>query len=261
MNRSASARRAAATAFVIATVFLVISTAYAEKTYDDPRIQEPLDRGWALMSQMDRDLGNLDLAADEYRSVLAIDPKNVDALWKLSEVIFKKGEATKDPEVRKKLFIESQSFAEQALKLDPKSVEALYWLAVNQAMFAEMSGGLKGLKLINRAKTELAQVSEMEPNNRFSPLAKIVLARIYIDMPWPMSDYNKARALAFSAVSEDPNLTFATVTLGMVYAKQGKKDEATQMFNQCLQTEKPTYPWDSVLYNWPDARKGLEGLK
>lgn len=260
MVKSAKTLSAQAAAWLIA-VFFVAAPAFAEKSYSDPAIQQAFAKGWALMGQMDKDITNLDRAADEYRAVLAIDPKNVDAYWKLSEVTFKRGEADKDVEVRKKLFTESQGYAEKALALDPKSPEGLYWLAVNQAMFADMSGGLSGLKLINRVKTELAQVTELDPKNRFSTLSKVVLANIYLEMPWPMTDLNKARALAFSAVSEDPNLTFATVVLGRVYAKQGRAAEARKVLTQCLETKAPTYPWDSVLYNWPQAKKALEELK
>ncbi|MEW5735649.1 MAG: tetratricopeptide repeat protein [Thermodesulfobacteriota bacterium] len=260
MVRSAHSPYARAAACIIVLLFAA-APALAEKTYSEPRIKDAFAKGWALMGQMDKDIANLDRAADEYRAVLAVDPKNVDAYWKLSEVIFKKGEANKDPEVRKTLFTESQGYAEKALGLDSKSPEALYWLAVNQAMFADMDGGLKGLKLINRVKTELAQVSELDPKNRFSTLAKVVLANIYLEMPWPMTDLNKARALAYSAVMEDPNLTFATLVLGRVYAKQGKTEDARKMLTQCIETKTPTYPWDSVLYNWPQAKQTLAELK
>ena len=235
--------------------------AHADTGNDDPRVKAAFDRGWALMNIMHKDLKNLDLAAAQYREVLSIYPDNSDAMWKLSEVIFKKGEALEDKKRKKELFDLSLSWAEKSLALSPQKAEPHYWVAVNCAMKADMAGALKALNLVNRTKSELAKVIEMDPKNRFATLAKAVLAAIYLESPWPLRDLAKAEELARQSASEDPNLTWASVTLGRTLARRGKKDLARKELSRCLATARPTYVWDSVLYDWPDARKALAGLK
>lgn len=251
---------------IVFTVFAVLLTGLpgfvrADSGNEDPRVKAAFDRGWALMSIMHKDLKNLDLAADLYREVLALHPDNADAMWKLSEVIFKKGEALKDTKQKKELFDLSLSWAEKSLAMAPKKAEPHYWVAVNCAMKADMAGALKALNLVNRTKSELAKVIALDPKNRFATLAKAVLAAIHLESPWPLRDLAKAEELARQAVSEDPNLTWASLTLGRTLARRGKKDPARKELARCLATARPTYVWDSVLYDWPDARKALAELK
>ncbi len=228
---------------------------------EDPRVKAAFDKGWALMGQMHKDLRHLDEAADVYRSVLAFDPQNADAWWKLSEVVFKKGEAQKDKKRKKELIQEALGYAEKSLALAPRKAEPHYWVAVSCAMLADMAGPLSAMSLVNRCKKELNTVITLDPKNRFAILAKAVLAAIYLDSPWPLRDLEKAEELARKAVAEDPNLTWASVTLGRTLAKRGKKEEAEKELKRCLATSSPTYVWDSVLYDWPSARKALKELQ
>jgi tetratricopeptide (TPR) repeat protein len=248
-----------AAAFVAVTI--VAGPLLAGSAEDDPGVKAAFERGWALEGLMHKDLKNLDHAAAIYRDVLARYPESPDALWRLSEIIFKKAEASKDKKQKKELCNQSLGYAEKAMAINPKMAEPHYWVAVNCALLADVGGqALKAFSLVNRAKKELARTIALDPRSRFATLSKTVLANIYLESPWPLRDLAKAQDLAKQAVNEDPNLTFASLILGKTYLKVGKKDLARKELSRCLDTAKPTYVWDAILYNWPEAKSAMKEL-
>lgn len=247
---------------ISAALLLMISgAAISDDGGSDPRVKAAFERGWALFSQMDKSLKNLDLAIAQYKGVLALYPNNADALWKLSETVFKKGQYSTDPKKKKAFYDESMAFAEKALALAPKKPEPRYWIAVNLMCLADMDKSARSLGLVKRAKKELRTALTLDPKNRFNTLCKAMLATIYLEPPWPLRDLDEALKFAKEAVAEDPNLTWASSILGRVYAKMGKTELARKELSRCLAISKPTYPWDSVLYDWPMAKAALAELK
>lgn len=250
--------------FLSITLFLLAalaSNAPAGAGDDDPKVKAAFEKGWALFGQMHKDMKNLDLAIKQYNDVLTMYPQNADALWKLSETVFKKAQYSKDEKKKKEFLNQSLEYAEKAMALAPKKPEPRYWIAVNCAMMAESMHNIKGLGLANRAKKELNTAMKLDPKNRFTVLSKAMLANISLDSPWPVRDLDKAEKLAKEAVAEDPNLTWASCLLGRSYAKQGKTELAKKELNRCIAISKPTYGWDSVLYDWPMAKSALKELK
>jgi len=70
----------------------------------------------------------------------------------------------------------------------------------------------------------------------------------------------KAEAFSLEATKMEPNLTMASLMLAKVYIEKGDKKKAKEELDRCLATKDPKYPWDSNLYDWPEARKLQEGL-
>ncbi|MBI5845455.1 MAG: hypothetical protein HZB23_12400 [Deltaproteobacteria bacterium] len=248
--------------FIVATLLFVLpGLAGASQADNDPKVKAAFDRGWYLFGQMHKDIKNLDLAIAQYREVLALYPDNADAMWKMSETVFKKGQILKDWKKGKPFFDQSLSWAEKAAAIAPQKPEPHYWIAVNMAVMAEINRTVKALGMIKRCKRELALVISLAPKNRFATLSKVVLASIYNDSPWPVRDLEKALCNAREAVAEDPNMTYASTMLGKVYASLGKTDLAKKELSRCLSIARPTYVWDSIIYDWPDAKKVLASLK
>lgn len=247
---------------VVAALFLGLPmVAHAGPGDDDPRVRAAFDRGWVLFGLMHKDAKNLDLAIAQYREVLTLYPDNADAMWKMSEAVFKKGQILKDWKRGREFFDQSLSWAEKAAAIAPKKPEPHYWIAVNMAVMAEINRTVKALGMVRRCKKELALVMELGPRHRFATLSKVVLASIYNDSPWPVRDLEKAETYAKQAVAEDPNMTYASLMLGKVFASLGKKELAKRELARCLSIARPTYVWDSVIYDWPDAGKALAELK
>ncbi|MDI6796655.1 MAG: tetratricopeptide repeat protein [Desulfatibacillaceae bacterium] len=224
----------------------------------DYEVQRLLDEGWAFFVQMHRGLENLDFAIDAYKKALDLDPENEDAHWKLAEATLKKGEASTNDSKRQELFTESLAWAQKAVDINPNSAPGHYWMGASRILLAQMAGLFRAAGLARQAQADLRKTIDLAPQNRFAVLAKVVLAAIKAQAPWPMGNLGEAQKLAIEAVSQDPNLTLASVTLGEILIAQGQYEKARQEFIRCLNTENPTYPWDSILYDWPKARRGLE---
>jgi tetratricopeptide (TPR) repeat protein len=225
------------------------------------RLQTIFDRGWALESRMHIDLANLDRAIALYEEAVAIAPDNAEARWRLAEVTFKKSEETPDKQKRKEMVTRSLALAESALKLNPKSVGGMYWAGVALARLADMSGILTAMKQIKQAKAYLHEAIRTDPDHRLSILSGVILALIYSESPWPLKDMDQALELARWSVDKDPNLTIATLSLGKIYLAEGETGLAEKFLKQCLDTQNPTYVWDSKLYDWPEAKSILAGLE
>lgn len=224
------------------------------------RLQEIFDQGWALESRMHEDIANLDRAIQLYEEAVSLAPDNAEAHFRLAEVIFKRSEETKDPDKRKEMVEKSISLAEKALVLKPDCVGGLYWAGTGYARLAEMSGIFSAAKQVKLAKNYLYRAMETDPNHRFAILAGVILSAIYAEAPWPLKDMDKALDLALVSVKKDPHLTIAALRLGKVYLAMGKKELATTQLKRCLEIKPPTYVWDAVLYDWPEARKMLKEM-
>jgi len=210
---------------------------------------------------MHLDVTNLDKAMALYQEAIAMAPDNEEAKWRLAEVTFKKSEETKDPRERKKLIERSASLADQSLSLNPDSIGGLYWRGVAKARLADMSGLLAAARQIKQAKDDLHRAIRTDPGHRLSILSGVILAMIYSESPWPLKDMKQALDLARWSTAQDPRLTIASLCLGKIYLAEGETELAVQTLEACLATEKPTYVWDAVLYDWPQARSLLAGIR
>jgi len=236
---------------------------YAEKL--TPEKQKQLDayyqEAWNLLGQMHKDTANLDKAYAIYQKALEFAPNYDKTYWKIAEISFKKAQETKDETASKKLYDQALENAKKAVSINPNSVEALYWVGTCEAKLAELAGIFKAMGLVKSAKRNLHKCIELEPNNRFSVLARVILAVLYTETPWPLRDLSEADKLTAKAVEMDPNLTLSSVKRARVHMKNGDNELAKKELQRCLNIKKPTYVWDSELYDWPEAKKLLSQLK
>lgn len=216
---------------------------------------------WELLSRIHQDTSNLDKAIELYNQVLAAAPEDKDIYWKLSEMTFKKAEATQNEKERIEIYKNALKYAKTAKKNHPDSIEACFWLGCSSARLAEIINGISALPMINVAKKELVIAIKIQPEHRFAILADAILAAIYAGMPWPLQDLEKAEHHAREATRKDPNLTLASVTLAKIFKQQNRFSESRKEAIRCLNLKAPTYLWDAVLYNWPDARQILRSIE
>jgi tetratricopeptide (TPR) repeat protein len=246
--------------------FAVVSIGPAAHCFEDGQpgldyeVERLLDEGWAFFVQMHLGLENLDFAIDAYKKALEKDPYNEDAHWKIAEAVLKKGEASTDDQARQELFTQSLAWAQKAVEINPNSAPGYYWMGASRILLAQMAGLFRAAGLARQAQADLRRTIDLDPRHRFAVLAKVVLAAIKVQAPWPMRNLDEAEKLASEAVMEDPNLTLASVTLGDIFAAQGDYERAKQEYIRCLNIKTPAYPWDSILYDWPKARSALERM-
>ena len=246
------------------SIFILVALApsphvRADATAD--RFNSLMEQGWALEGQMHVDLANLDKAIAVHKEALLLAPDNDEAMWRLAEVIFKKSEEVADKKERKAMVERTILLAEQALAINPKSVGGMYWAGTAYARLADMSGIFSAAGQVKQAKAYLHQAIDTDPDHRLAVLSGVILAKIYSESPWPIKDMEKAVDLARWAVAKDPNLTLASLTMGRILLEKDETAAARTELNRCLATEHPTYVWDAVLYDWPDAKTVLAGIK
>jgi tetratricopeptide (TPR) repeat protein len=247
---------------LMVTFFITLAlNSWAEDNANSNKVQQLFDNGWSLLSQMHKNKTALDQAIAEYQKVVAIDPENKDVYWKLAEVTFKKGDETQDASDKKKLYQESLSLAQKSVDIDPKSVGGLYWIGCSSARLAEISGIMSALGMVKQAKAALHKCIDIDPDNRFSTLAKTILAAIYSESPWPLRDLTQAGQLAREAATKDPNLTLAALNLAKYYVQNKEYENAKAELKRCLSIKNPTYVWDSELYDLPEVKKILNRIE
>jgi tetratricopeptide (TPR) repeat protein len=224
------------------------------------QLNDYYQQAWNLLGQMHKDVSNLDKAYAIYQKALALVPNNETTFWKIAEISFKKAQEANDETSAKQLYAQAFENAKKAVDINPNSVEALYWKGTCEAKQAELAGIFKAMGLVKKAKKDLNQCIALEPNNRFAVLARVILAVLYTEPPWPLKDLGEADRLTAKAVEMDPNLTLASVKRAKVHIKNGDNALAKKELQRCLNIKNPTYAWDSELYDWPEAKKLLNQL-
>jgi len=142
----------------------------------------------------------------------------------------------------------------------PNSIEALFWSGVAQAKFAEKAGAMSALATIQKSLKTFAKAAKLEPMHPFSVLSLSAMAEVYCESPFPVKNMRKGKKLSQEAIEKDPNSTFSALIRGKVHARLDEFSEARKMFDYCLSIDKPTFPADAHLTDWPDAKICLESL-
>ena len=247
----------------VLTIFIAVPVyAKSPDVTSDKDVQEILEQGWQLLSVIHKDKTGLDKAIVLYKNALKKYPQSEELLsWKVAEMTFKKADEERDKEKREQLYQETLRYAQKALQQDPQSIGGHYWAGLAYIRLAELTGIFSAAGQANKAKKEFEKTISINPNHRFAVLSNAVLAAIYLGLPWPMNDNQKAGKYAEKAVKKDPNLTLASMNLGKAYLKLKKYDKARNELNRCLATKSPTYVWDAELYDWPEAKELLKEIK
>jgi len=235
---------------------------FAEKVSpEEKQLNAYYQKAWGLLGQMHKDASNLNKAYAIYQKALELAPNRSKTHWKIAEILFKMAQENTDEKAAKKLYDQALDAAKKSVSLNPKSVGGLYWVGTCEAKQAELAGIFKAMSLVKSAKNNLKQCIALEPNNRFSILARVILAVLYAEPPWPMRDLGEADRLTAKAVEMDSNLTLASVNRAKVHIKNGANELAKQELHRCLNIKNPTYVWDATLYDWPEAKKLLNQVK
>ncbi|MGK5091290.1 hypothetical protein WDW89_04640 [Deltaproteobacteria bacterium TL4] len=223
-------------------------------------LSQLLSKAAHLLEEAYQDESLLDQAYDLFQQALSLDSTNENALLGLADITFKRADAASDKEQRKAMYQQTMDYAKTLLKSNPDSLDGQYWIGCCSARIGQLLGNASALVWINDAKKKMETLIKNAPDSPWAIQGRVVLSSIYTRLPWPMKDLKKAEKLAYEATQLDPNLTYASEKLSVVYVEQKKKVEARKELERCLAIAKPTYRWDSEHYNWPAARRMLEEL-
>jgi len=160
--------------------------------------------------------GKYDLAIEQYKTLLAAEPKSLDAHLRLAETQRLKGDLPA-----------AIATLQSATQMAPNSVPA----AVSLAFTLQIAGRA------NEARPQYQRAIQLDPNNA---LAMNNLAYLIAETG---KDLEEALQLAQRATQKAPNEPNYSDTLGWIYLKKNMNDSALQIFSNLVRKypENPSY--------------------
>lgn len=104
-------------------------------------------------------------ALAKYKEVLHHQPNNLAALCKSSDLSSRIGHRQTNKTTKAEYFHAAKSYAEQALKVNPRSPDANFVMAVAMGRMAMLSGGREKIKYVNEIKRYAETTLKYDPNN------------------------------------------------------------------------------------------------
>ncbi len=104
-------------------------------------------------------------ALQKYGEVLKVDPNNLTALCKTSELYSILGKRQSSKDSQRTFYSKGQDFAKRALKVNPNSSEANFVMAISMGRMALISSGDEKIKAVKEIKTYADRCIQLDPNN------------------------------------------------------------------------------------------------
>ncbi len=123
------------------------------------QVEDALRRGDEAYSKC-----NVAAAVEAYRAGKRVDATNYEATWKLARTVVDQALLLKRSPEQKYLFLEAQSLAQEAIRLDPNDAKGYLYLAVVKGKIALFEGGKKKIELGKDVKTLAERAIVLNPN-------------------------------------------------------------------------------------------------
>lgn len=120
----------------------------------------------ALQKEAERlELSNYEAAYAKYQEILKIQPINLNAICKCSELCSTIGHRQTDKKLKIEYFKTARHFAEIALRLSPNSSEANFVMAIAMGRMALILSGKEKMEAVNEIKKYAELSIKANPNN------------------------------------------------------------------------------------------------
>lgn len=172
-------------------------------------------------------------AIDKYKEVLAVDPQNYDALWRMSWAFLWLGDHSSE-EKKIDIFTQGMDFGKKAIEVNPNGLDGHYWYGSNMGKYGEARGIFKSLQFIDPIIQEMETNLKIDPNHYKSIT---VLGIIYRKAPpWPVSvgDMDKSLEFLQRAISINDKSLHAHLNLGITYNKLKEWQKAKECFQKVI---------------------------
>ncbi|MBW2061625.1 MAG: hypothetical protein JRI95_08705 [Deltaproteobacteria bacterium] len=176
-----------------------------------------------------------------YEDVLANDPNRVEALWKLSRILYWLG-IHSPKEERAAIFNKGVAYAQKGVSLKDDCIPCHYWLGVHYCAYGEVKGILKSLSLLEPVKNEMNRVIELDPTHDEGGAYRI-LGRIAFKLPW-IAGGSKKESVEYLKKSQEisPDNFMTHVFLAETYLGMKEKDLAKKELEAVLNAPDPVDP-------------------
>lgn len=218
---------------------LVLSGSWPARAQTISQLMERADGLWPQRG----DLSKLEESMELYEKILAQDPTNVEALWKLSRACWWLG--THSPEEQKlAVFEKGIEFGKKAVLLKEDCPACHYWLGVNYGVYGEAKGVLKSLSLVDPIREEMNKVIHLDPGFMKGGAYRI-LGRMAYKLPWFAGGSKKESVeLLKKALQYDPNSFLTRLFLAETYLAMDEKELAKKELQWCMNAPEPVDPGD-----------------
>ena len=215
-------------------------------------------------------------ALDEYLLAVKDEPANYEALWKVSRAYFDLGDLV-DPkeqnaaEKQKKMYLESESYAKQAIKANPDDTWGHFFLSAAMGKQALLLGKKEQINMSKRIKAEIERAIELDNTNDLAyhalgrwhrRMAEIGgMQRFFGGMIYgsiPKGTFEESEQCFKKAIELRPDYSNHHLELGRTYLALKKYDLAGQEFQKCLDVPITT---SKCHINKQEAQQELDNMK
>ncbi|MFT3933394.1 MAG: tetratricopeptide repeat protein [Chitinophagaceae bacterium] len=204
------------------------------------------------VTALQKDAQQLETVSEEkaflkYQEILKLQPANIAALCKSSELCSSIGRRQKEKEEQLSYFKAAQKFASQALSVNPNSSEANFVMSIAMGRMALVLGGKEKIAAVDQIKKYAELSIKCDPSNykpyhvlgrwhyEVSDLSGFerAFAKIFYGGVPPATlkeaiyNYEKCRSLA-------PDLIINYVELARCYHRNDQKAKAIEFLNKAL---------------------------
>jgi len=171
--------------------------------------------------------------------LVAREPSNYEALWRLARARYYAADREKDQAKKTRLFQAGIEAAKKAVAADAKRVEGHFWLGANQGEYADLKGALQSLGLVKNIRKEFEAALAIDPSYENGAIYS-ALGQIDLNLP-RLFGGNELRGIEKleTGLKAGPDNAELKVTLGEVYQKKGRRDEARKLFESVLSANDP----------------------
>jgi tetratricopeptide (TPR) repeat protein len=203
-----------------------------------------LERARAAYEQR-ADPAQAQAAWDLFKQAAAADAASYAARWEAARICYYLGEYFKpgaSDDEKMALFQQGIDLAKEAVALEPKSVEAHFWLGVLYGVYGEAKGILKSLAMVPDIKAEMAACREIDPSvEGWGP--DRVLGRMFYRLPFfKGGDNKKSLEHLEQSLKGAPTNALTRLYLAETCKSEGQKPRARQLLEEVV-TMTPDPRW------------------
>jgi len=182
-----------------------------------------MDELWATRD----DTGAMQDAVRAGNELIAADPTNYEAEWRLARAYWWLALTQRDRLGRKALAVRAMEWAERARNHRPERVEGHYFMAISVGEYGATIGVMQALVDGIAGKVESAALRANEIDSDYAVGAPgIVLGRYYFMLPWPKRDLHRSQRYLENVVRRHPGKLIAHQFLAETYYALGERDQA-----------------------------------
>lgn len=204
-----------------------------DRTFTESAQAKPIARADELFGARDN-ADSLKQAVTLMEQLVAREPSNYEAWWRLARLRYYTGDREKDQAKKTRDFLAGVDAAKKAVALDDKRVEGHFWFGANEGEYADLKGGLQSLGLVKTVRREFEAAFAIDPSYENGAIYS-ALGQIDLNMPRLLGG-NERRGIARleEGLKAGPDNAELKVTLAEVYEKKGRSADARKLLESTL---------------------------